>query len=351
MARLCSIKRLHGQRGVVTILFALVLMVLVGLIALAVDLTRLHLVKAELQNAADAAALAGAGSLIDTSLQTFNWSAATDKAQEFADVNSTDGKTIGQHRQEQNVNVAIQPGYWNLITPSFNSNTGLVTHTGDGNIPAVQVTITLSHLKFFFAPILGIPEGTVHATAIAAVSPPTGGTGLFPMAIGGCLFNLFWDSVNNTPKLNPATGQPYEVEVYSVYSGGAGASCNSGQWTSFQTDANDVPFIRDLIKNGNSIPLSIGDSIWIQPGTKTTIYGSVPTNVDVAVPVVDNVGATHSHQTVIAIAGFHITGVVKHGNKSVVKGHFIPQSMVSNLHPGNGTGTPYGAYTPPFLVK
>jgi hypothetical protein len=215
----------------------------------------------------------------------------------------------------------------------------------------VQVTITIQHLQLFFAPILGISEGTVNATAIAAVSPPAGATGLFPMAIGSCLFNLYWDSVNNAPQLDPTTGQPYDLQFTSVYSGGSGASCTSGQWTSFQTDANNVQFMRNLIQNGNSVPLFIGDKIWIQPGTEATIYDSVPTNVNVAVPVVDNVGDTHSYQTVVAIAGFHITGVVKHGNQSYITGHFINPATLPGLNPGSGTGTPLGAYTPPFLVK
>lgn len=350
MARLRFIKRLNGQRGIVTILFALVLVVLLGFIALAIDLTRLHLVKVELQNAADAAALAGAGSLISagTVSPNYNWTAAVTKAQELAGVNSADGKTIAQN-QNATVQIVSNNSYWNIQNPDGTLHTFTVPPSG--YVPAVQATITIQHLQLFFAPILGISEGTVNATAIAAVSPPTGGTGLFPMAIGSCLFNLFWDSVNNTPKLDPATGKPYVLEISSVYAGGAGASCNSGQWTSFQTDADDVPFIRNLIANGNSTPISIGDSIWIQPGTKTTVFDSVPTNVNVGVPVVDSVGDTHSFQTVVAIAGFHITSVVKHGNKSVVTGNFVPPSTVPNLNPGNGTGTPYGAYTSPFLVK
>ena len=45
-----------------------------------------------------------------------------------------------------------------------------------------------------------------------------------------------------------------------------------GQWTSFLADANNVPTIRDLIDNGNPSELKIGDQIWIEPGTKTTLY-------------------------------------------------------------------------------
>ncbi len=51
---------LTGQRGAVAILTAVLFMVFLGFAAFAIDLGHLYLVKSELQNAADAAALAGA---------------------------------------------------------------------------------------------------------------------------------------------------------------------------------------------------------------------------------------------------------------------------------------------------
>jgi hypothetical protein len=53
----------RSQRGAVAIMVGLTLIVLIGMLALVIDLGHGYLVKAELQNAADAAALAGARSL------------------------------------------------------------------------------------------------------------------------------------------------------------------------------------------------------------------------------------------------------------------------------------------------
>ena len=53
----------HSQKGAVSVLVALTLPVLVGAGALAVDLAYLHVVRNQLQNDADAAALAGARKL------------------------------------------------------------------------------------------------------------------------------------------------------------------------------------------------------------------------------------------------------------------------------------------------
>lgn len=59
-----NMQMVAGQRGAVAILTAVLFMVFLGFAAFAIDLAHLYVVKAELQNAADAAALAGASVLI-----------------------------------------------------------------------------------------------------------------------------------------------------------------------------------------------------------------------------------------------------------------------------------------------
>jgi hypothetical protein len=343
-----SSRRLQRQRGGTAIMFALVLPVLLGFAALAVDLARIHLVKVELQNAADAASLGGARSLSDPGGQPYNWSAAATKALDVARSNVANGAQI-QDAQ-------IETGYWNILNPSPGfrpAGTGGAPIAGD--VPAVRVTTAISKtrnngpLQLLFAPILGISDSDVQASAIAVIAPPTGGTGMFPMAITGCMFNLFWDSDTNSPRLDPDTNEPYLLDISSIYSGG----CTSGQWTTYTTDANNVPIVRDLIEFGNTTAVNIGDRIWIQPGVKATLYDTVEAlsvGRDVAVPVVANV-ETHSQQPVVAIAGFHIESVQKHGNKSYVTGHFINPKTIPGLTPGTGNGVQYGALTPPILVK
>jgi Flp pilus assembly protein TadG/uncharacterized Zn-binding protein involved in type VI secretion len=166
------IKGLHDQRGAIAIWFALLLPVLLGFAALAVDLARLNLTRVELQNAADAAALAGARSLNNAGGDPYNWTAATVKAQELAHTNKANGSLIPAN------NVQIQTGYWNLqsrdwtdVSPSYTPVTG--------DFPAVRVTVAHS-LNLFFAPILGINERNVQASAVAILS---GAGGPFNYAI------------------------------------------------------------------------------------------------------------------------------------------------------------------------
>ena len=57
------ISKLKDERGVSAIVVAVVLVMLIGFLALAIDIGYLYATKNELQNTADAAALAGAGQL------------------------------------------------------------------------------------------------------------------------------------------------------------------------------------------------------------------------------------------------------------------------------------------------
>jgi len=347
-----TIKLLHGQRGAVAILFVLCLAVLLGFAALALDLARLNLTKIELQNAADAAALAGARSLSDTqpppgSLDhPYNWSAATATALVVAQRNVANASLIQ--------NALIETGYWNLQYPALGlrgPSTPGVPVAGD--VPAIRATVVIdgTHnngpFKFLFAPVFGITERNITASAIAVLPAPGGGTGIFPMVIGSFMFDHYWDSATRCPRLDPATGKPYllDISIGSVYFGG-----DSGTWTTFTTQDNDVTTVRQLIAQGNPTNLSIGMETWIQTGVKDALFNDVPTNKDVAVFVVDNVNPG-TWQPIVAIAGFHITGTGKTHGKSYIQGQFIENVLIGTTNPGSGNGLPLGAYTPSILVE
>jgi len=134
----------RNQRGSIMILFALMLPVLLGFFALTVDLARLYLLKVELQNAADAAALAGAQLYHDQGSCT----AAQGEARNVAEKNAVNG-------EPRTTNVDC--GSWS--NASF-------SETGSGD-PAIRVTIS-GPVQFFFAPVLGIDDrDSLQAIAIA----------------------------------------------------------------------------------------------------------------------------------------------------------------------------------------
>ncbi|NTU68667.1 MAG: hypothetical protein HGB02_07290 [Chlorobiaceae bacterium] len=342
------IKRLHGQHGSASIWFALCMPVLLGFAALAIDLARINLTRVELQNAADAAALAGARSLSDTGGNPYNWTEATATALDVARRNSANSARIQD--------ALIEMGYWNLQDPSLglrDPGTPGVPVTGD--VPAIRTTVTISAtqnngpLKLFFAPILGIAESDVRASAIAVLPAAGGGTGMFPFAIGFGIFDHFWDTTTRKPRLDPNTAQPYSliINLDSVYPKGG-----AGTWSSLTTQSNADSYMRNLIDGGINVDVSIGMDIYIASGVMANLYGdnNLPIGKDVAVPVVQNVSAG-SWQPVVAIAGFHIESSTKQGNKSYITGHFIDNATFGTTNPGIGNGQPLGAYSPPILVE
>jgi hypothetical protein len=92
--------------------------------------------------------------------------------------------------------------------------------------------------------------------------------------------------------------------------------------------------------------VNIGDKIWIQPGTKNTIFDEVPSNTDVLIPVVVELD-THSFEPVVAFAAFHIDVGVG-GSGKYIQGHFTTNYKAPNA---SGFGPYYGAFVPARLAQ
>jgi len=125
-----------GEDGSVTILVALSMTVLMGFAALSVDIGMLYNQKREVQNAADAAALAGAMSLPNANL-----------AKSIA--KSAAAKNLLQDTSLDTISYSIVP-----VTPY------------DGNKTEIEVIVTRK-VKTIFAQVLGIADSEVSARAVA----------------------------------------------------------------------------------------------------------------------------------------------------------------------------------------
>jgi len=335
---------LRRQRGSVVLFFVGFLIPLMMFGAFAINLARVSVVRNELQNAADAAALAGASGLLAAGSGTPAWAAASATATSAIALNASDNTRLSA--------ATVTAGYWNLAgsPPTLQATT--IT-PGANDAPALQVTVTRSAnqnggaVSLPLGALLGLPSKNASATAVAvAAAPSTVAGGLFPVALAQCVFDTYWDSSTNQPKIDPSTGVAYEFQVGNGQPYPAGSSCAGSQWTSFSSVANDVPTIRGLITNGNPAPLSIGSSIYIQPGDKTTLYSSVPVHTVIFVPIVSSV-ATGTFEPIVAFAAFYVDDSVG-GSGKYIEGHFltgyeIPQS--------SGVGPYYGAYVPPRLAS
>lgn len=331
------------QDGSIALFFLLFLIPLLSFGAFAIDIARVAVVRNELQNAADAAALAGAAALMQSIGVGPNWAQAVSAANGAVALNASDGVALSKG--------TATAGYWNLTgTPAGMQATTITPGTYDA--PAVQVTATRTAgvnggaIPLLLGGLLGIASASGGATAVAALAAPGGiaSGGLFPLALDQCIYNQYWNLATNQPRVNPSTNLPYEFIVTNGQT--YGTSCMAGQWTSFQSTANDVTSMANLMATGNPSPLAIGDSIWLAAGVKASLYNSVPVGTIVVLPVVTQM-ATKTYVAIVAFAAFHIDASVG-GSAKYIQGHFV--SGVKLTGPATGVGPYYGVYVPPRLA-
>lgn len=143
--------------GSIVVLAAVLMTVVFAMAAFALDLGYIEYARMQLQNTADAAALAGAQALIDGT------DAAVTAAGAVGAQNKVNGQAITISSSDD-----VELGRWDKNSSSFTKLSG--TSTSDSN--AVRVTCKLSKargnsLNLFFAPVLGTKSADVQASAIA----------------------------------------------------------------------------------------------------------------------------------------------------------------------------------------
>ncbi|RAX47015.1 hypothetical protein DQ354_02100 [Arthrobacter sp. AQ5-06] len=150
------------ERGAAGVLVALMMLAMIGAGALAVDVGQIYAERAQLQNAADAGALAGmdlckdAGGCTQTDAEAL--------AAALANSNSNDTKSTVQS-----------------VDLSVAGQVTVTTSTKDG-------TTNAGFLTKMFANVLNAPPATVGATATAKWLYPTKGVSVLPLAFAACEF-------------------------------------------------------------------------------------------------------------------------------------------------------------------
>ena len=151
----------RDRRGAVLPLFAVALVAICGFVAMAVDLGLIALGRTQLQNAADAAALAGART-VDGSANS-NLTAATTNAQAAAAAN----QLLGQAVQASQVTVVHGSYHYDPAAMTF---TPQFPPTGSDNYNLTKATVTAS-VKNQFANVFGLSLSNISTEAIAAHRP------------------------------------------------------------------------------------------------------------------------------------------------------------------------------------
>ncbi|PVZ60959.1 pilus assembly protein TadG-related protein [Arthrobacter sp. H-02-3] len=149
------------ERGAAGVLVAVMMLVLIGAGALAVDTGQIYAERAQLQNAADAGAMAAAQQCHKAGTCTVTQAKLW--AGELSGGNSNDGATT-----VDSVDLSV-PKQVKVVTSTLNGGNGFLTK--------------------MFASALNAPPVTVRAGATAAWAPPSSGSS-FPLAISNHCYNL-----------------------------------------------------------------------------------------------------------------------------------------------------------------
>jgi Flp pilus assembly protein TadG len=302
------------RRGAITPLTALSLVFVVAMLAFAVDVGWIVTVKSELQNAADAAALAGAAPLMDGYVQyNLPGQAYRNAVLSTAKANArAEAKKFAAMNKGGNVPLAladsdIEFGYTdNSAPPNYYAE-------GDPKYPAgafpntVKVTLrrdqtnSAGSLPLFFGPVLGVPTADVAATAAATayaagnIDNFKGVPGLtlrvLPMTYDVNNWNSFLAGTNPDATTDAASNPALQVYPSTKQTGNFGelsldgahsASSLINGWIDNGLSASDVSSLQGL----KLIPLSQHDNTqwdWVgNPGLKDstiqTAQGKAGTN-------------------------------------------------------------------------
>jgi len=155
-----------GERGAVSVIVAIMLVVLLGFGAMAVDVAMMYAERTQLRNGADAAALAIAQKCAKNTTDA-DCSSTSSLAAGLANVNANDGLT-------------------NIKAISLDLPNQAVAVTAGAQEPSQ----TSNQVSLLFARALGISSAEVNATSKAQWGTPAKGPAILPLAIAYCKLDI-----------------------------------------------------------------------------------------------------------------------------------------------------------------
>jgi Flp pilus assembly protein TadG len=321
---------LTNQSGSVAMITAICIFVLLGCIALAMDIGHMVMVRSQLQKAADAGALAGARGLWPLVLPANNASttripncaAGESAAQITTHNNIVDGRNLSYDSE-----ITVEVGQWNYDTRTFNAGC-------TENTDAVRVNTRRNGVVMLFAGIFGINTANLTGCSTAVMGPAAAvGRGNLPIAV---------DSHYTDP------WTPIKLQLTPDNTDNAG-------WFIKYPDSANAQALKDIILNGTCPPLSIGDIINLQNGCDASVLSALqslldqnPNGIDCLLPVVDSCKFGQD-QPITDFASVRITKVVSTGGDKRVEGVIIPLGENSSALPGGKSNK--GGLAPPKLVS
>lgn len=265
----------NEQNGAVAVIVGVTLAVLIGFAGLALDLGRLYINKTELQNAADACALAAASEL------TCDPSAGTCPVSKLQNGESAGIFAGGKNRRDfQNTVVAIVPADVRFSTTLVPNSAYLPAGSASPNSKFAMCIARSSGIIPWFMGVLGLGDANfINASAVATLGPSQEFCSSAP--IGVC-------AKGAAPYFGYLTGEWIESNFTS--GGSDDALLGDFRWIDFTVQAGGNSEIRDQLAGGRVCNLRVGQNVeqhGQQQGAKSaynTRFGMYPKGANAYTP-------------------------------------------------------------------
>lgn len=257
------------QRGAAAVLFSLALPVLIGLAALAIDVSRLVVVRAELQSAADACALAAVSQLRSTTASTSQLLRA--EAYGLALSDALARSVSGEARPAESLNrfdfQSRQLSGSMLAVQFSNSASGpwRTAAAGSGSISHVRCSADGGRIPLYLAGVVGVRQAfPLTASAVAALAPSQVNCA-FPLA----LCKLPGTRENSSKPFGLRAGD-WMREPSSQGTNRYGSAGKFG-WVDFDPPKGGADQLQELIAGRGSCSLEVGGPVG-ESGAKSSVY-------------------------------------------------------------------------------
>lgn len=370
-----------SRRGGIAVLGAAMLVMIFAFAAFTVDLGYIALTRTQLQNAADAAALAACTDLLDAlgNFPTRTASQATAQAQ--ASAVSVAASNRGGERSsvyvDPQADIEFGRATWNAAAGKWQVNWG-----NKGPFTAVRITVTRGQrrdgLPLFFAPVIGSENATIRVQATAAVTTASvfrivpGSPTRTPVLPFTCDLaswqQLLKNGGSDSYKYNPgngvvsggADGTP-EINIYpgskslpsgnrgSVSLGSPGSSTGDlRQWIVDGMSDSDMQYFGGQLSN-DQCPIAMDGATGVKGGMEGALESII--GQPRVMPLFSTVSGagTNSTYTIVQFVGVRIMAVnLSGGTKSLI---VQPATVADETAVPDSTATSSDFYTVPRLVN
>ncbi len=378
-------KRLSQRRqGNVLVLTAFLIVVLLAMVAFAVDIGFVLLTRTQLQRAADAAALAAAWEMIDDESLSGNGetnvlsSEIRTKAEEYAASN----RVLRQQSQ-----LALQDVSMGYVADPFSSNWHMQESGGAGPYNAVTVHVRRhadqnGELPLFFARVFGHDSVAAEASATAVVlssirgfAAPSDGSnlGILPFALdeetwldmlaGGGDDAWTWSAADEA-----VVAGSDGIREINLYPQGTGSPGNRGTIDIGSNNNSTADIARQILEGASPADLEQhGGKLELDEQGELLLNGDTGISAGVKdeletikgqpriIPIFRTVEGpgNNAMYTIIGFAGVRIVDVKLTGKMSMKRVTIQPANVVARgAIPGDGLGQPsHFIYSPVWLLR